>query len=285
MHIPVRDVGKDMRMTSEEHDGSLPGQGLDYGRMPGHWLLAQMGKRVLRPGGLELTREMLAALDIRDTDEVVEFAPGLGVTARAALERNPVSYTGVERDENAARRVGRYLNGPGRKCLVGRAESTGLPAESATVVYAEAMLSMQTASQKEAIVQEAARLLKPGGRYGIHELCLLPEELDESKKSEIGQALSASIHVGARPLTLSEWSSLLERHGFDAAAPVTTPMHLLEPGRFIRDEGIIRTVGFVWRVATKPAARRRILKMRSTFRAYAEHIGGISIVGVKRKGT
>ena len=271
-----------MGTATNDHDGVLPGAGLDYGRMPGHWLLAQMGKRVLRPGGLELTQEMLTSLDIQDTDEVVEFAPGLGLTARAALERNPASYTGVERDENAARQVRRYLKGPGRQCLVGRAESTDLPAGSATVVFGEAMLSMQTPAHKEAIAQEAARLLKPGGRYGIHELCLLPEDLDESKKSEISQALSASIHVGARPLTPGEWSALLEAQGFAVAAPVTAPMHLLEPRRLVRDEGLARALGFVWKVATRPTARRRILEMRATFRAYAVHIGGIAIVAVKR---
>ena len=52
------------------------------GKLPGHWLLAKMGKRVLRPGGLQLTNQLLTALDIQPTDEVVEFAPGLGVTAR-----------------------------------------------------------------------------------------------------------------------------------------------------------------------------------------------------------
>lgn len=273
-----------MSITPDDHNMALPGQGLDYGRMPGHWLLAQMGKRVLRPGGLELTRAMLATLDIQASDAVVEFAPGLGLTAHAALGRNPASYTAVERDENAARQVRRYLNdnAPNRQCLVGRAESTGLPDDAATVVFGEAMLSMQTAAHKAAIVAEAARLLKPGGRYGIHELCLLPEDLAESRKSEISRALSASIHVGARPLTPGEWSALLEGHGFTVATPVTAPMHLLEPGRFIRDEGLGRSLRFAWRIATRPAARRRILAMRAVFRAYAEHIGGIAIVGVKK---
>lgn len=31
---------------------------------PGHWLLARLGKRVLRPGGLRLTRRLLAHADI-----------------------------------------------------------------------------------------------------------------------------------------------------------------------------------------------------------------------------
>ena len=41
----------------------------------GHWLLAKMGKRVLRPGGKELTLKLVNELDIGHKDAVVEFAP------------------------------------------------------------------------------------------------------------------------------------------------------------------------------------------------------------------
>ena len=271
-----------MDARPDDHGTGMPGEGLDYTRMPGHWLLAQMGKRALRPGGLELTSQMLAALDIQTTDEVVEFAPGLGLTARAALQRKPATYTGVERDETAARQVRRYLGGEGRQCLVGRAESSGLPEQSATAVYGEAMLTMQTPPQKERIVQEAARLLRPGGRYGIHELCLQPDDLSDDRKSEISAALSEAIHVGARPLTPGEWASLLEESGFTVQSRFTAPMHLLEPGRFIRDEGLARTIGFLWKVARNPAARRRILHMRSVFRAHADNMAAIALVAVWR---
>ena len=268
--------------SGSENDGNgVPGAGLDYSRMPGHWLLAQMGKRALRPGGLELTGQMLAALDIQPSDDVVEFAPGLGLTARIALARNPATYTGVERDETAARAVRRYLKGDGRQCLVGRAEDTELPDESATTVYGEAMLTMQTPPQKERIVREAARLLRPGGRYGIHELCLHPDDLEEDRKSEISGALSEAIHVGARPLTPREWTALLEGHGFTVHAGFTAPMHLLEPRRFIKDEGLTRTLSFLLKVGRTPVARRRILHMRSVFRSYAENMAAISLVAVK----
>lgn len=50
----------------------LPGDGLRQEKMPGHWLLAQMGKRVLRPGGIELTWKMLDALQIGKDDHVVD---------------------------------------------------------------------------------------------------------------------------------------------------------------------------------------------------------------------
>jgi hypothetical protein len=42
----------------------LPEEGMDVCRMQGHWLLAKMGKTVLRPGGLELTGKMLDHLNI-----------------------------------------------------------------------------------------------------------------------------------------------------------------------------------------------------------------------------
>ena len=268
-------------MTNQSSDSALPGGGLDFDRMPGHWLLAQMGKRVLRPGGLELTRQMLEVLDIRESDDLVEFAPGFGVTTRRALERGPRSYTGIERDQHAARQVRRFLAGENRQCLVGRAEETGLADASASVIYGEAMLSMQTATHKASIVAEAARVLRPGGRYGIHELSLEPDDLDDTIKSEIQQALSEAIHVGARPLTPGEWCALLTAQGFVVKRQVSAPMHLLEPRRFIQDEGLLRALRFIWNVATTPAARRRIRAMRSTFRRYAEHLAAITIVAVK----
>ena len=68
----------------------------------GHWILAKMGKRVLRPGGKELTMKLIENMNIQSTDEIVEFAPGLGYTASVALQRNPKSYTGVELKIEAA---------------------------------------------------------------------------------------------------------------------------------------------------------------------------------------
>ena len=38
-----------------------PGEGLKTEKMPGHWVLARLGKRVLRPGGMQLTRRLLEA--------------------------------------------------------------------------------------------------------------------------------------------------------------------------------------------------------------------------------
>jgi len=261
-----------------------PGRELDTAKMPGHWLLARLGKRVLRPGGLGLTHRMLEVLDIQSSDEVVEFVPGLGTTARMTLAKSPAAYAGVERDEAAARRVRGYLNGPGQRCLVGDAEKTGLPDVSSTVVYGEAMLTMQRPPQKRRIVGEACRVLRPGSRYGIHELCLVPDDLSEDVKDEIQRELSGMIHVGARPLTPSEWRGLLESEGFEVGAESLAPMHLLEPRRLIQDEGLAGALRFGRNVLRDAEARKRVLAMRKVFRRYRDHLAAIALVGVKPGG-
>lgn len=246
--------------------------------MPGHWLLASMGKRVLRPGGLELTRWLLETLDITSNDDVVEFAPGLGVTARLALARKPRSYTAIERDQNAAANVQRLLSGRDQRCIIGSAEMTGLPDACATAVYGEAMLSMQVASAKTRIIAEAARLLRPGGRYGIHEMCLVPDDVGQPVRDAIQQELSHDIHVGVRPLTISEWQATLSAGGFCEIAHRSVPMHLLEPRRIIRDEGFGGALRFAFNVATHPAARQRVLSMRRVFRKFAQNLAAVAVV-------
>jgi SAM-dependent methyltransferase len=195
------------------------------GAVQGHWLLARLGKRVLRPGGVELTRRLLSVVDVSGRD-VVELAPGLGRTAAEIISRGPLSYIGAEQDPDAARAVRSIASGVGCVRIVDAAD-TGLSDASSDVVVGEAMLTMQGDKAKDAIVAEAARLLRPGGRYAIHELALVPDDLPEAVKTEIRQALSKSIKVNARPLTVAEWRWLLADHGLLVDYIETAPMALL----------------------------------------------------------
>ncbi len=248
-------------------------------KSPGHWVLASAGKRVLRPGGLELTRRMLDALAIGSADNVIEFAPGLGATAKIVLERGPLSYCGLEREPAAIDRLIRRFAGSSARFLQGEAQKSGLPDGCVTVIYGEAMLSMQTLEQKQRIFAEARRLLVPGGRYGIHELCFLPDDLSPALRREMQAELSREIHVGVQPISRAEWIALYEQSGFSVSWSSQAPMHLLEPWRMLSDEGVIGATGIVFNMLTKPALRERIFKMRHLFRKYEKHLGAISLVG------
>ncbi|WP_145295736.1 class I SAM-dependent methyltransferase [Crateriforma conspicua] len=262
---------------------AMPGEKLDASKMPGHWLLARLGKRVLRPGGIELTRRMLDSLMISSSDTVVELAPGLGTTARITLAKRPAAYIAVERDPDAAAQVQALVSDPRDRCVQGNAAQTGLPSESADVVYGEAMLTMQVESQKQAIAEEAWRILRPGGRYAIHELGLMPDDSDESLKDAIMKNVSEAIHVGARPLTVSDWRQTLEAAGLhvDSSTCVTAPMHLLKPRRVLADEGFFGTARIAFNVLRTPAARKRVHAMRRVFRRYEDHLCAVTMVGQK----
>jgi hypothetical protein len=223
----------------------------------------------------------MTTLAISSDDDVVEFAPGLGVTARLTLAHNPRSYTAIERDRDAVAAVERYLSGSSQRCMLGTAEETGLADVCASVVYGEAMLSMQPDATKCRIVGEATRLLKPGGRYGIHELCLVPDQVDESVRDAIRRDLSDEIHVGVRSLTIREWRELLTSAGLKIVSERTAPMHLLEPRRLVMDEGLLGALRFAWNIATHGAARKRVLRMRHVFRAYRDHLAAVAIVAQK----
>ncbi|MCH8853583.1 MAG: class I SAM-dependent methyltransferase [Planctomycetes bacterium] len=260
----------------------LPGGHIELDRMPGHWVLARLGKRVLRPGGIKMTRQLLKALQIGPADDVVEFAPGLGATARMTLSTQPASYTAVERDEAAGQRLRRYLHGANQRCILGTAEDTGLESACASVVYGEAMLTMQTKEQKRRIVAEAARLLKSGGRYGMHEICLVPDDISAEDIAAIAKDLAQAIQAGARPLRPTEWRELVEAYGMEVVQEQTRAFALLQPVRVVQDEGVLGALRFGLNVLRDKPARQRVLAMRRAIGRHAHHLMAYMLVAVKR---
>ncbi|AZA10730.1 class I SAM-dependent methyltransferase [Corynebacterium gerontici] len=247
--------------------------------VPGHWLLARLGKRVLRPGGLELTTALLDAAQLQGK-KVAEFAPGIGKTAKLILQRHPASYIGIDEDPQAVALSQEAIGDQGQ-IRQAQAQATGLESESLEVVVGEAMLTMQGAKGKSAIINEAYRVLEPGGRYCIHELSLRPDGIAEEIKQEISKALARSIHVNARPLTQSEWQAALEQAGFKVISVKHAGMELLDLKRNIDDEGIAGTTKILFNLLRMPAVRKRVMAMRKVFHQYSDSLAAIAIVAEK----
>lgn len=247
----------------------------------GHWLLAKMGKKVLRPGGKKLTLKLIDELNITPQDRVVEFAPGIGYTAFKVLEKHPKSYTGVELNKEAAKNLRKKINGAGRNIIIGNASNVALENNSADKVYGEAMLTMQADHRKSEIIREAHRLLKKGGLYGIHELGLTPDNLGEEEKANIQHELALCIKVNARPLTQPEWVQLMEKEGFRIVQVNTNPMLLLETKRIIDDEGFFRSLKIGFNIIRQPKARKRINEMKNVFKRFKNRMNAIAIVAEK----
>ncbi|AZB07769.1 methyltransferase domain-containing protein [Chryseobacterium sp. G0162] len=251
-------------------------------KMSAHWLLAKIGKKVLRPGGIALTHKMLSMLNITINDDVVEFAPGLGLTAEITLKKRPKSYTGIDADENAISYLNSKFEQSPAVFRLGNAALSALPEQSADKVYGEAMLSMHADHRKSEIIQEASRILVPQGFYAIHELALTPDNLDENVKLQIQKELALSLKVNTRPLTVSEWTCLLEKEGFQVIKIETAPMHLLKPQRIISDEGFSGFLKIAGNIITQPKIRSRIKQIRKAFKKYDDYLCAVAILAQKK---
>ncbi|MDH4658469.1 MAG: methyltransferase domain-containing protein [Corynebacterium pyruviciproducens] len=259
---------------------SLPQSDRSTSTAAGHWVLARAGKRVLRPGGLKLTKRMLTAADMQGK-QIIEFAPGLGRTAQLIVTEGVSSYVGVDQDPAAVARVEAIVKPHGGTVINAKAQDTGLSGESAEVVVGEAMLTMQGEKAKAEIVAEAFRLLKPGGCYAIHELGLTPNDIDPELADGLRKQLARTIRVNARPLTENEWRAVLTNAGFEVEWISFAPMALLSPRRNLADEGLLGVVRIIRNLIRDKDLRARVLQMRSTFNKYRDHLTGIAIVAKK----
>ena len=270
-------------MSTESKQAGVKGErsGPEAGRMQGHWLLAKLGKRILRPGGRALTAKLLEQAKPSGDDDIVELGPGVGATAEVLLRANPRSYRGVDPNPEGRDAVKNILKKhPRADYVVADARETGLEDACADLVVGEAMLTIQDDAGKNAIVAEAARLLRPGGRYAIHEMAWLPDHTDEERETA-RRELSRVIKVGARPLTLEGWKELLATHGLEVEWHDRAPLHLLEPRRIVSDEGLWGALRF-WNNARRlPGASDRLKAMRQGFQLQGKLMGGIVILARK----
>lgn len=247
----------------------------------GHSMFSKIGKRVLRPGGKKLTLGILEELNISETDHVVEFAPGIGFTAMEILNYFPKSYTGIEVNDDIAHNLKAQIKGPGCRILAGNAVHTNLRSRSASKLYEEAMLTMQTNHRKENIIGEACRILKTGGLYAIHELCFTPDNLPESTRKIIRKDLAKNMNVTARPLTKSEWIQMIEKEGFRVKQILYSPMALLETKQLVEDEGFLRALKIGYNVIRQRAIQKQLISTRTIFKKYQNELKAIGIIAEK----
>lgn len=276
--LDLKVTNKGTAVPTADTTGTLAprlGEGVPLAKMPAHWMLARLGKKVMRPGGLTLSLRMVDELGITPDDDVIDMWPGLGVTTQHTLAARPRSYTAIERGRAENARVQRVLHEPNHRGIVAPSHKTGLDSASASVIYGEALLTLEPAKRKTATVTEAARLLRPGGRYGIHELLLTPNGLTESAKDEIENVLTKVLHVLARPLTRDEWRRLLESQDFEIRHEETGKLLLLDVPTFVADEGILGTGAFLARSFAHPSVLPRLAELWKVFGRYRDNLGSI----------
>lgn len=195
------------------------------------WPLARrLAGGLAEPGGAAMARRALEGAGLSAGDRVVELAPGAGLTTALILERDPREWTGVEPDPAAADHIERAVRGPGRHVVRAPLDATGIEGASASAVVADALLSTLDDAAVGAVLSEARRVLRPGGRVAVHELAPAAARLPADARDDLAAA-------GLEPRPVQALRALAEAAGFVIVGSLAGPLALPSPRELMREAG------------------------------------------------
>ena len=164
-----------------------------------------LGLESLHPGGLDTTKELARLCQIGKETSVLEVASGTGESAcylSASLEAHVV---GIDSSDYMIERAKKKTEQRNLEIEFEKADAHQLPFGDAT--FDRAISECTTCLlDKERAIREMARVVKPGGYVGIHDICWQQDTPEQMKKR------LAEIE-GESPETLEGWKALFEKAG------------------------------------------------------------------------
>ncbi|WP_413256246.1 class I SAM-dependent methyltransferase [Floridanema fluviatile] len=243
---------------------------------PGHQVLAAAGKKILRPGGKCATKQLFQWANFQPDETVLELASSFGYSAIALVQRFGVKVVGVEKNSASVARARANIQAAGLSDRITIIEGDIFQLEAIPgqfdYVFAEAILSMQSAPGKAKILSGIYAKLKPGGKFLSHEM------LADNKETEIHEQLARVIKSNTSPLSQANWIATYANAGLQIKQHETGGMALLNLWRMIQDEGLFSTAKILWNVVTNSQIRQRVLAMRRIFQKYQQDLGYIVLV-------
>ncbi len=171
--------------------------------------LASLGKTELKPGGTYATGALLRMLDLKSEDHVLVVGPKAGSTALFVSMTNLVTTEALVKSEGEKVTEGDPALKRRSTARIGKTEEMPFDAERFDVAMVEATLSYQHPLQQKAALKELFRVVKPGGRIGIHELCWR-----QPPTPEVAASLRGAWGGDVMPRVVRGWWDLLEETGF-----------------------------------------------------------------------
>jgi len=162
----------------------------------------------LHPGGLGLTNKLGRLMGLEAGDVVADLASARGESAQALGRVFRCNVLGVEFGAEAVRHAHDAATGSGRAHFV-RGDAENLPLRTGAFDAAVCECSMSLFMNKAQAVAETARLLKPGGRFGLSDVTIEPGVLPAELEGDLGQVLCMT-----SALTADGYVDLLEYGGF-----------------------------------------------------------------------
>jgi SAM-dependent methyltransferase len=239
---------------------------------------AQLGKRVINPGGIAGRDRLLAVLKPMPGSRVLEVGCGSGHTACYLAERFQCQVTAVDLSAImiAAARQRVADAGLSSRVQCETADVTWLPFAESTFDYVIVQAVLMFVDKTRALA-EIHRVLKPGGRLGGIEFAWRqtpPESVRDATQNICGCTVLEFHPRG-------EWAAWLLHAGFDRVQSDERPFALLSIPGFLRDEGVLNSLRVVGRVLRRRANRQRMAGLWRHFARHRAHFSYVVLTGQK----
>ena len=239
--------------------------------------MAVIGKRVIHPGGRTSTESLLRRAAITADSRVLDVGCGVATTAVEIARRHGAHVTAVdvsplmlERAESNARAAGVSDRGAVEH---GDILDLQFPDGAFDVVIAAAVTMFM---DRRRATGELARVARPGGRVLATEFFWRKPPTDEAREIFLGQ-----VCPGMQFDTLDDWVELYRSAGLSDIDTETGPFEMMTARGFLADEGLLRCLSIMGRVAGRPAHMRKMAWLMPRMARAVPYLGYIVVAGTK----
>lgn len=240
-----------------------------------------VGLSVLHPGGFDSTNRLLEKCKMDKTKRVIDIACGKGTTSILIAKKYGCKVVGVDISADLIAEAKELAKRNKVDHLIDFqvADATHLPFKDGEFDFAIAQAMLVLIDDKESVIKEALRVLKPSGKAGWIELTWqkMPDEVFMKQVSEV---ICAYCMLNVR--TSSGWNRLFSESGAKSLDFEIHPMYFNGFKGMIKDEGIVNTIRVMKKYMMDKKIRTRMKTMNRFFKQN-EDIFGYGIFTMENK--
>lgn len=231
-----------------------------------------VGLSVLHPGGYGATEKLAGECEIDEKTRVLDIACGKGTSSIFLAQKYGCRVEGLDISEELIKEAWDLTTQKGVNnsvnFRVGDALDLPYPENEFDVAVSQAVLIL--VSDKRKAVQEAKRVLKPGGIAAWLEL-----SWKKPPSKEFLDAVSNEIYADCMTnvLTFEDWENLFYDAGFSEVKIIRSSMTMSAMKEMVQDEGFGKIMKMMSKFLFDKKVRRRMMNLNAFINSNTQYFG------------
>jgi ubiquinone/menaquinone biosynthesis C-methylase UbiE len=236
------------------------------------FMAKHVGMSVLHPGGFASTKRLLQNFNLDKDKKILDIACGKGTTSILIAKKYGCKVVGIDISSTLIEEAKRLAKRSKVDNLIEFqvADATQLPFESNEFDASIAQAMLVLIDDKETVIKEALRVIKPSRLAGWIELTWQqnPTELFMKQVSDV---ICAYCMLNVK--MLDGWKNLFMQSGASNLQTEVYPMYFSGFLGMIRDEGFSNTIRVIKKFITESKVRTRMNTMNRFFKKNQDIFG------------